>query len=930
MSNIDIAKAQLEEGRFDIKKNSSSSSDDKDEEEDFGVEEISNRSKASLLGCAERKKAESTSSSEEVESQSIPPPSHEDTDDAHGHCLKDLKPVLQKGDKVWAAWWNLAKDEIINTAGALWFEGKVHATKEVNRCGNSRASEYGPLRLYDIHFNDGDKLKGVLDVFVCPEKDYNLQTKIKRKHWKGVRNVVDKKSSDRYAREIGWYNVVAVDGQEISYSTLYEAMKKSDEVTIEKKKGDVRKSDLNLPNEFKLPKKKRERPNDADDLSQSSTGDLPLIFMKSKRRRSTSPFRETSTRTSSDYKGVEHNQRQEKHWSTKIFYNGKNCFVGVYDLESDAARVYDEVTAILNVPIDDPNFASEIDHKQARKREAETLGLSLESIDSVEASLMKAQIYVNNLLSGAGNDGCRISRAPSVFIPVSTERKKRSTIPLVKNARSSSEILIDLNDEMTKKWGMRLPAAGNLFLESYQCNLEKMLACCKGKSSSNTPIETIVLTSTAQAANAPEDQREELDSGENHQITDYMGITKVKRGEKRTDRFRGTVYFDGKYKGAGDYVLRADAAHARDELCRSFNLNKPLNFNTEQEYEIARAKEIEKRRLTLDAADTEAKRKDVISLSEVASRIQAKKANWEEENRLRNADADDLPQNYEPFKPQSHPTSQGDHSDDDTLFSETKEEQEKFAQSQDSAAITVTASNTTTASGKPQSPEMNLVSVTKDQEASLEFPLGCRVLLKLQDESFQRGVITSAWLDMNPPVNLLYEVEPINGESKQKKTAAELAFDTRCPIHFISSSDNNLVEGEVLFSRTDCTSSLYTIILKKEGNEFEIMHDVPANLVKFRKIEKENSRPSDQTETNSTKKDQDKQWNPGEHEVNWQFETASNSTISTRDSTRVSTPRGRGHCDNGTRWDECSIVIRLPHWFVSDNAMKDHLRCKFF
>mmetsp|Transcript_31938 Transcript_31938/g.54481 ORF Transcript_31938/g.54481 Transcript_31938/m.54481 type:complete len:1426 (-) Transcript_31938:917-5194(-) len=1352
MSNIDEARAQLEEGLFD-----SDSSNDDDSQK-------------------------SSSSDEE-------------SDDDDTSSSVNLKPALKKGDRVVAAWWDLSRNEGVNSTDGKWFSGKVHAVKERDRYSGSRASKYGPIRIYDIHYDDGDELEGILDVFVCPENDHELENNTNSRDWKGVRNVKDRASSDRYTKEIGWY-VAIIDGEEKSFSTLYEAMKKSDEYTIKVKKGGVRKSDLNLPNEWKLPNKKkrgrpkkvnkeednpvkkkkkpdmkeifddtgsdsdddmediressgadrveslpvvgepnytgvytstkigvyrslfqdknhvqksagvymlkadaahardecckelegllrkgpnfntleeykiardremeargislkevgtlsemsaqiqekrnehgesrqrsndenegesaddeslasdqveslpgvgepnytgavkshksgvyrsliyeksngvwgqksagvytlkadaahardecsrelggfpakggpnfntveeykiarareiearglslkevgtlsemsaqiqekrnehgesrqrsndenegesadeslaadqdkdeesvdvgsklsgkgeetkytgvsfitsidryrgfnwynnksnslgefvlaadaahsrdefcrvmnvtkkgfnfsteeeykrartmeinrrglsldkagsstgilakiqarrtkwiesRQRNDDEDYSSQSSSDDLPLIAMKTKRRRSASP-KETVVKTSSDYRGVKYNQRKEKHWTVSIFYNGKDRFVGVYDLETDAARVHDEVAAIL-VSNDDPNFATKSDHEQARKREAETLGLNLEMIDSFQASMEKAQIYVNSLLSGAEHvaQGVpRKTRSASPFTPILSDCEMRSEASPVENVKGSSRKIADLNEAMTMKWGRRLPAAGSLFIDSYQQNLCEMLGGVVDESS-KTPIGTFVSICTVQSADGQEEHDRDLDGGESthdspriidmktssdfgdklsggqvennidkgivekeklverhenlveaghdiqgeltveknkpvkwhdnlivaghdnqdegilektkpderHEILvgagyDIQGAEKVdlskdvkKKKEvkyagvcklKGSNRYRAQMWYNGKTSSMGDFVLNVDAAHSRDVFCRSFGLNKPLNFNTQEEYKQARATEIEQRGLTLYAADTLAKKKEVTLLSDVATRIKAKKAKWDAESKKSNSDAPVLPEQ----KSQSKQTTQDDSDDNISLFSEANDEQEGFVQSQDSAAITVAASNVTAATVKPNLSEMNLVSVTKEQAESLDFPIGCEVLWKLQDESFQRGVVALAWLNMTQTISLVYEVEPLSGESKQMKCASELAFDTRCPVYIKSSpTDNNaLVEGEVLLSRTDGKKTLYTILVKKEGNEFQLKHDVPSDLVGFRKITNKNNSPS--------------------------------------------------------------------------------------
>lgn len=1316
MSNIDEARAQLEEGLFDT---------------DSSIDDDS---------------VNSSSSDEEID---------DDTS-----SLVHLKPALKIGDRVVAAWWDVERGEKKNTSDGQWFCGKVTAVAEMDSFCDSRASDYGPIRAYNIHYDDGDKLDGILDVFVCPEKDHELETTINSKDWRGVRNVKDRSSSDRYSKEIGWF-VAMIGGEEKSFATLYEAMKKSDEYTNKVKKGSVRESDLNLPKEWEVPKKKKrgrpkkvdteddnpvkkkkKKPNmkdifddtvsesddtmedasesiapdqvetlpgrgeptysgvctipdkigiyrslfydkekqrsaghymlradaahardeccrelmivsrngpnfntveeykiartreiaarglslndvgtlsettakiqdkknefteekqnrkevpgdeseidsddesdrdqdeesvvgsksssnreqkkytgvnyipkidrhrgrvwlsnktysagdfilgadaayardefcraknitnkgfnfntekeykrarameierrglssdetgtsadvlgriqtkrikwcgnkqrrvETDDSSQSSSDDLPLVAMKTKGRRFISP-KETVAKTSSDYRGVTYNQREGKHWKVSIFYNDKDHFVGVYDLETDAARVYDEVAAILSCN-DYPNFASKSDHEQARKREADTQGLSLELIDTFQASLEKAQIYVHSLLCGTVNDDGRVSRktrSSSPFTPILSDCDTRSDASPVDNVDDSSKKISDLNEAMSLKWGRRLPRSGNLFINTYQRNICEMLGGFVDESS-QTPIGTFVSISSLQQADGEEEQEKEKDlddgksAGEYPQGTDTKkssvdsgdklidnevengtnegvaekekpfernetaqdnqdevttektkpvelhehatslvnqdeGIQEKKSDErsenrnrtgrdnqcegkdsakkkdvkysgvvtlKKTNRYRGSMWYKGKRFSMGDFVLRADAAHARDEFCRSFNVNKPFNFNTQKKYELARAAEIAERGLTLVAADTAAKMKDVMTLSEVAGRIQVKKAKWDAESKKADLDAQVLPNKTN----QSKQMAQDDDSDDNiSLFSDTNDKQDNFAPSQDSAAVTVAVSNVTAATTKPKLSEMNLVSLEEDQEESLEYPIGCPVLWKLQDDSFQRGEVASAWLNTNQPIGIVYEVEPLQKESKQMKCASELTFDTHCPVYLKSSlTDNNtLVEGEVLLSRTDDAKTLYTILLKKETNEFQLKHDVPSDLLTFRKAAKESTSTSQrvteaselnqpvqlhtvqkpQTKTHSAKEVKPKLLASPEKEVNSHCDmsiSTSNSTISTRDSGRMSTPRGLGgNTSNGGVWDGRSIDIELPDWLVSDNRVKDHLACKYF
>jgi hypothetical protein len=252
---------------------------------------------------------------------------------------------------------------------------------------------------------------------------------------------------------------------------------------------------------------------------------------------------------------------------------------------------------------------------------------------------------------------------------------------------------------------------------------------------------------------------------------------------------------------------------------------------------------------------------------------------------------------------------------------------------------------------------MNLCEVSPEQEKCLDFPIGCPVMWKLdvQDEAFQRGVVSSAFLAMSPPYGVVYEVQQINGDSKQKKMPSELVFDTYCPVYVKSSPKDNtglLDEGEILLNRTDGLETMYTIQLKREANEFQLIRDVPSTLVKYRKIEKENvgysrrvtTEPNSdddssslvdhvsQSETNLTKEeprakeDEPKQMNSDWNWWNQYVEpcsmsmSTSNSTISTKESALARI--------TGNQWNGRSIDILLPQWLVHKNGEKYRLNRK--
>ena len=64
---------------------------------------------------------------------------------------RNLKPVLKVGDKVYAAWWEDEESRRTNT-NSSWYEGRINAVKEVNK----GVCDYGPVRFYDIEYDDGE------------------------------------------------------------------------------------------------------------------------------------------------------------------------------------------------------------------------------------------------------------------------------------------------------------------------------------------------------------------------------------------------------------------------------------------------------------------------------------------------------------------------------------------------------------------------------------------------------------------------------------------------------------------------------------------------------------------------------------------------------------------------------------------------------
>lgn len=134
-----------------------------------------------------------------------------------------LKPLFEVGDAVQACWWPDEKSRRANSASA-WYPGTVRSYKE-----KKTNSPYGPTRTYDIHYDDDDELDGVEEQYVWSREDYTMNEKnwdymSKKRNkgkssWIGVKNVMDKKSTDSWAKIVGWY-VATIDGREQKFAHI--------------------------------------------------------------------------------------------------------------------------------------------------------------------------------------------------------------------------------------------------------------------------------------------------------------------------------------------------------------------------------------------------------------------------------------------------------------------------------------------------------------------------------------------------------------------------------------------------------------------------------------------------------------------------------------------------------------------------------------
>ena len=130
------------------------------------------------------------------------------------YSRRHLKPLFEKGDKVYSAWWQNTK----RNDNPQWFPGTIKSYREVET-----DSPYGPTRYYDVKFDDGDEMDGVEDYYVFPHSDYELVKDNNFKNeWIGVKNVHDPNIDGevgKWPRIVGWY-VATMDGKESEYARL--------------------------------------------------------------------------------------------------------------------------------------------------------------------------------------------------------------------------------------------------------------------------------------------------------------------------------------------------------------------------------------------------------------------------------------------------------------------------------------------------------------------------------------------------------------------------------------------------------------------------------------------------------------------------------------------------------------------------------------
>ena len=185
-------------------------------------EEADNHSSDGVSNSEEEMDATtSSSSSSNVESSMAPKRKHHPMNSSNSlskavTTKSQLKPKLQIGSTVYAAWW----PDVERRKASSWYEGRIRSIKVKYDTNNDNDGDtYGPTYYYDVDYVDGDELDGVADQFVFVKEDYLLNIQKGKDNWLGVINVMDKGCKDVWARMVGWYEVT-IDGVVYKFSLL--------------------------------------------------------------------------------------------------------------------------------------------------------------------------------------------------------------------------------------------------------------------------------------------------------------------------------------------------------------------------------------------------------------------------------------------------------------------------------------------------------------------------------------------------------------------------------------------------------------------------------------------------------------------------------------------------------------------------------------
>ena len=106
----------------------------------------------------------------------------------------EYKPLFEVNDLIFGPW---ADANETNGAEQTWYPGRIKSYTTIKN------GTYGPIRRYNLTFDDGDEMNDVEDYFIFSREDYLLSGRSDK--WIGVEIKKDHNSDDLWAKYVDWY-----------------------------------------------------------------------------------------------------------------------------------------------------------------------------------------------------------------------------------------------------------------------------------------------------------------------------------------------------------------------------------------------------------------------------------------------------------------------------------------------------------------------------------------------------------------------------------------------------------------------------------------------------------------------------------------------------------------------------------------------------
>jgi len=531
---------------------------------------------------------------------------------------------------------------------------------------------------------------------------------------------------------------------------------------------------------------------------------------------------------SSLHTGVTYYKRDNK-WRSYIRHGKKRTFLGYYKLETDAALAVDEAVRLLSGPDAEMNFATSTDYENAKKHELDNSGFGNGVAMSSAAIVSKVTAIVSKHKARDVGEGAKsmATKEPSS----NNSEKAKSTTTKEPSSNHNSEkassfysnfigVSFNNNKYLARiRFKSKLHCIGYWRLETDAAMaFDEAAKLLRGADFSKVnfssrqdylaarakELEKIELSSRVSVDNLStiammiQKQLSKFPCPEINVINDLM----AKKWARYLPAETGNEFLDS-YQGSVDEIfglpkLRRSETDPLDPSIVSNSVGHKLDGT--------RAPVVE-----MESVNPVAFFKPITENS---------------------------PNNT---SPQHHSEPEGDSNNDASLFSNAEETDALLSPN---PTVIVQALDVSDAISLDHNNDIITPASNQRKETDQikEFPLGCRVLWNFDGNSFRSGMVSSASID-----GMSYNVTPTKRSGETKSSVLipekELAFGPNCPVYVSSTrgQEAHLLKGKILTTFTSVNnlqagSFIHTILINKEGNQFQVMKDVPSECVKYRKV----------------------------------------------------------------------------------------------